>query len=129
MPAASQQKLDEYLTIIKKYDTILRVEKNKLHKIQINTITNFSNFKCSVFYKGIFIGTSSIVLTNSLEAENVYSLIINNGAQVFKYNENGISPTSKTVENPYEIPPLSFTVYDNLGNKISDDIIEKCDIK
>ena len=129
LPAASQEELEEYLTIIKNYDTIMRVEKNKLHKVQINEITSFSTYKCSVFYKGVFIGTSSIVLLNSLDAEGVYTIIINNGSQVFKYNENGVSPTSDTVEDPYEIPALSFVVYDNLGNQISDDVLEKCDIQ
>lgn len=129
MVAASQEQLNNYLTVIEKYDKIMRVEENKILKVKISTITNFSTFKCSVYYKGIYIGTSSIVLTNSLEAEDVYSLIINNGSQVFKYNENGISPTSNTVENPYEIPPLTFVVYDNLGQQIPQDVIEKCDIK
>lgn len=129
LPAASQEELEEYLTIIENYDTIMRVERNKLHKVQVNTIMNFSTFKCSVFYKGVFIGTSSIVITNSLEAEDVYTLIINNSSQVFKYNESGIAPTSNTVENPYEIPPLSFVVYDNLGNEIPNDVLEQCDIQ
>lgn len=129
MAAASQAQLDNYLTIIEKYDNIMRVEENKLIKVQINTITNFSTYKCSVYYKGTYIGTSSIVLTNSLEAEDIYTLIINNGSQVFKYNENGIAPTSNTVENPYEILPLTFVVYDNLGNQIPQDVIEKCNIK
>lgn len=129
MAAASQEQLNNYLTIIENCDKIMRVEENKLIKVQINTITNFSTYKCSVYYKGTYIGTSSIVLTNSLEAEDVYTLIINNGSQVFKYNENGIAPTSNTVENPYEILPLTFVVYDNLGNQIPQDVIEKCDIK
>ena len=129
MPAASQEKLNEYLTIMEKYDKIMRVEKNRLVKVQIREITNFATYKCAVYYKETYIGTASIALTNSLDAEGVYTLVINNGSQVFKYDENGISPTSNTSENPYVIPPLSFTVYDNLGQEISQEVLAKSKFK
>ena len=129
LAAASQAQLDNYQKIIDKYKTIMRVEKNKIHKVDISKITNFSTYKCAVYYKGVYIGTSSIVLTNSLEKKDMYSLVINNGSQVFKYNEAGIAPNSEAIENPQELLPLSFTIYDNLGNPISEDIISKAQIK
>ena len=129
MAAASQAQLDEYQNIIDNYNEIMRVEGNKLHKVQINTITKFATYKCSVYYNGSYIGTGSIVLTNSLDAEDAYSLVINNGSQTFKYNESGVAPTSDSIENKYTIPALTFTIYDNLGNPIADDVARKCDIK
>lgn len=129
MPAASKDKLNEYLTTMENYDKIMRVEKNKLIKVQIKDISNFNTYKCAVYYNGVYVGGASIILTNSLESEGIYTLIINNGSQVFKYDENGISPTSRTSENPYVIPPLSFTVYDNLGNELQKDVLESKDCK
>ena len=129
MAAASQPQIDKYNEIINKYNSIMRVENNKLYKVQINTITNFSTYKVSVYYKEKYIGTSSIILTNSLDTEDAYSLVIENGSQVFKYNEAGISPTSKAIDNPMTLQPLTFKVYDNLGNAIEDDIIRNAKIK
>ena len=126
MPAASQTQLNEYLTIINSYDKIMRIEKNKVHHLQINTVTNFKTYKCSVYYNGVYIGTASIVIRNDLDKKDAYTLIINNGTQTFKYNEAGVSPTSDSLDNPQVILPLSFTVYDNLGNALAEDIINKC---
>ena len=126
MAAASQAQLNAYLTIINSYDKIMRVEGRKIHHLQVNTITNFSTYKCSVYHNGIYIGTASIVIRNDLDKKDAYTLIINNGTQTFKYDEAGISPTSDSLDNPQTILPLSFTVYDNLGNALADDIIDKC---
>ena len=126
MAAASQEQLNEYLTIINRYDKIIRVEGRKIHHLQVNTITNFSTYKCSVYHNGIYIGTASIVIRNDLDKKDAYTLIINNGTQTFKYDEAGVSPASDSLDNPQVILPLSFTVYDNLGNALADDIIDKC---
>lgn len=127
--AAEQENINSYLTYFKNYDKITRVEKNVLHKVLISSIVNFKTFKCSVFKNGKFIGTSSIILYNDLENENDYSLVINNGEQIFKYNEAGIAPTSKTLSNPMTLLPLTFTIYDNLGRPIEDDVARHCDIQ
>lgn len=129
MAAASQAQLDACLTTINSYDKIMRVEGKKIHHLQVNTITNFSTYKCSVYHNGVYIGTASIVIRNDLDKKDAYSLVINNSSQTFKYNEAGVSPTSDSLDNPQIISPLSFSVYDNLGNLIDDDIISKCKIK
>ena len=129
LPAASQSKLNEYKQIIDSYETITRVEKNKVYKVKISEITSFSTFKCAVYNNGVYLGTAEIVLTNDLEKKDAYSLVINNGSQVFKYDEAGIAPTSKSLDKPMIIEPLSFVLYDNLGNKIDDEILRKCKIK
>ena len=129
MAAASQVQLNQYLTTINSYDKIMRVEGRKIYHLQVNTITNFSTYKCSVYHNGIYIGTSSIVIRNDLDKKDAYSLVITNGSQTFKYNESGVSPSSSSLDNPQSILPLSFTVYDNLGNPIDDDVISKSSIK
>jgi hypothetical protein len=129
MTAASQAQLNQYLTTINSYDKIMRVEGRKIYHLQVNTITNFSTYKCSVYHNGIYIGTSSIVIRNDLDKKDAYSLVITNGSQTFKYNESGVSPSSSSLDNPQSILPLSFTVYDNLGNPIDDDVISKSSIK
>lgn len=129
LAAASQDKLNRYKEIIDSYNNITRVETNKVFKIGINEITNFATFKCAVYYNGVYIGTGSVTLTNTLDVEDAYSLVINNGSQVFKYNEAGVAPTSDTLENPQIIEPLTFTIYDNLGQPIDDEIISKSTIK
>ena len=129
MAAANQSTLDSYSNHLKEYETIQRVEKGRIYKIDVSQITNFKTFKVSVFSNGIYQGTASIVLTNSYEKENGYTLNIDGGVQVFNYNAAGISPTHESALNPLTIVPLTISLYDNLGNKISDDVLRTCDIK
>ena len=129
MAAANQSTLDSYSNHLKEYETIQRVEKGRIYKIDVSQITNFKTFKVSVFSNGIYQGTASIVLTNSYEKENGYTLNIDGGVQVFNYNAAGISPTHESALNPLTIVPLTISLYDNLGNKISDDVLRTCDIR
>lgn len=130
MAAANQSTLDNYEQKLKLYETIQRVEKNRIYKIDVSQITNFKTFKVSVYNNnGVYQGTASIVLTNSYEKENGYTLNIDGGVQVFNYNAAGISPTHESALNPLTIVPLTISLYDNLGNKISDDVLRTCDIK
>ena len=122
------QNLNQTISLYKRNNQ--RVKNNQVIDINIKDITRFATFKCSVFSTNgnQYIGTAALTLTNTLEGEDLYSLIINNGSQVFKYNTHGVSPTSKQNKIPYEIPALSFTVYDNLGSPIDDDVIKHSDI-
>lgn len=101
---------------------------NKL-KVAIKTINDFNTFKCSVSIDGRKIGVGSIVLKNSLEGASAYSLIIDNGDQVFKYNENGISPANDSNKDPIIIFPLSFTLFDDMGNEVPHIAIRGSNIK
>ena len=104
------------------------------YKVSVKKINNFNIFKCSVFgadsSSGQFlIGSAQIKIVNSLTAEGTYSLVINNGTQVFNYNEAGIAPNSQSLENPYVIPALNFTIFDEKGNALDPAVNEKCIIK
>ena len=115
---------------VESYDVIQRVEGNRIIDLNVRNITQFTIFKCSVFTKSSnqFLGTASINLNNTLAGEDLYSLVINNGSQVFKYNTHGVAPTSKQMKTPLEIPTLTFTIFDNLGNPIDNSIIKHSDI-
>lgn len=108
-----------------------RVQGNKIYNVQINQIVHYSIFKCSVYSpKGSTtqIGSASITLTNELNVELNYILMINNGSQVFNYNEYGVSPTNLSFENPYVIPELGFTLYDKKGQEIPQSYIRNEDV-
>ena len=122
---AEATNLKNYENTVKAYDFIQRVDRNKIYDVQISNITSFGTFKCSVYDGAHFLGTASITLTNTLEGEDLYSLVINNGSAVFQYNENGIAPNSKSLDVQQEIKALSFTIYDNLGQPIDSNIIAK----
>lgn len=129
LPHTSQDFLDEYLAEMKKYDKIMRVEQNKLINVQVKEISNFATYKCSVFIGDSCLGTGSITLLNTLKTENGYDIVIENGTQVYKYNENGVAPTSKSLEQPQALYPLKAIVYDNKGNLLPDDVLKTCEIK
>ena len=113
------------------FDTIELVQKNKVIHTPIRDIIKFKTFRCSVFgilkntNKEIYLGTGQIVLTNSLDTQGEYSLIINNGNIVYQYNEEGQAPNSAVSARQQPIKTLTFTVFDNLGNPIDDQVIAK----
>lgn len=106
--------------IVEGSDLVTEINGNQLKYVHINQIINFSTFKCSVYSSSnVLIGTAAITLTNALANEDNYTLIINNGNQVFNYNEKGIAPNSLSLKNPCEIPELTFTILDSYGNSIN----------
>ena len=129
LPQTSQDFLDEYLAEMKKYDKIMRVEQNKLINVQVKEISNFATYKCSVCIGDSCLGTGSITLLNTLKTESGYDVVINNGTQVYKYNENGVSPASKSLDKPQVVQPLSAVVYDNKGSILPNDVLQSCDIR
>ena len=110
---------------IQNFKYIQRVDKNKIYDVQINRIVSRGTFKCSVYNGDLYLGTAAITLTNKLESQGEYSLVINNGNTSFQYNEEGHSPTRGSLEKPQQLQSLNFTLYDNLGNAIDSDILIK----
>ena len=115
--------------------TITRLEKNVFHNLLVKTITNFSTYSCSVFQVNpdgseTQVGNASIKIVNSFDKEQGYSLVIHNGIQVFKYNESGLSPAHESNENPIEIPTLTFTLFDENGNAVEEEVVRRsCKVK
>ena len=87
-----------------------------------NPSANFITYTCSIFKDQTceeLLGTTEIVLTNNQQTLGC-TLVINNGTQVFKYDEFGTSPTSeyKAAAQRMTIPALSFDIYDKNGQII-----------
>ena len=97
-----------------------------ISNIKANELEEYNTYKCQVTEKttGEIIGIATLTLENRNELEGDYRLEIINGNQTFKYNENGIAPTSDLMDEPMKIKPLSFIIYDN-----QDRAIEITDIK
>ena len=129
LSASDQEKLSLYNQTIAQYEYVMRIENNKVHNLKVSAITNFSTYKCSVQKSGVPIGTASIIITNSTSNEGGYTLIIENGNQVFKYNEKGISPANGSIKNPITVMPLGFTLYDDKGQKINHNVIKNIEWK
>lgn len=105
--------------------TQLESAENKLRNIQVQTIVDFNIYKCTVLDStGTIRGTAQIKIANLLETKDSYNLVIHNGTQIFNYDENGVSPASKANDNPISIETLTFSVYDNVGREISNDVIK-----
>lgn len=114
------------------YNWLISPQKGSSSTIDKGTSNKYENFSigknvngktlvgCSVKdNNGIYKGSASIILNNINQLEESYSLIIQNSNQVFKYDENGLSPCHPGLEQPLEIKPLSFTLIAPDGLEIS----------
>jgi hypothetical protein len=109
------------------------VYKNQITSVDISQINGYATYKCSVIKidgdESTYQGTGSITLLNSYEGESSYRLVINNGHQIFKYNEDGISPCSASLDLPMTLNALTFTLYDEKGNAFEEKDLQSCDIE
>ena len=128
----SQALLNYYQEIIQKYNNIERRKENKIINLQAGSIYQTATYKCQAFDEnGISLGIGSQVVTNYISAgEDLQtgSLVINNGAQVFKYNAKGIAPTSEQFDNPQVVLPLSFILRNAQGTEIPMEALRDEDI-
>lgn len=98
------------------------------YQVNIGQLTNYAIFKCAAVSNGFSLGTASITITNSLESESGYTLTIVNGTQVFKYDENGVSPTSQSNDVPLVLEPLRLQLTSADGTTIADSVLENLPI-
>lgn len=118
-----ERQLQEMEEELKTYDYVERIYTNHIDRLQIMNIYKFTTYKCSVYdlASGIYIGTGSITLNNTIEDDKT-NLVITNGSQTYKYNEQG--------QKPNVVPPvLGFEIYDAKGEKVSIDIASKCETR
>ena len=125
----AKEALQELQNTLDGYSHVQMVNANQLLNVRISDITNFSIYKCSVFKNDIYLGTASIKLVNSLSTEGSYGLFIEGGNQTFQYDEYGVSPTSESLDNPKSLTPLTFSLFDNLGNLLGTEVIRLGDIR
>ena len=130
----------ENSSIIPKYYQWIKIDKNNLltqlsdftekntYEVEALSIDDYADYKCSVYDKDSKqIGSSYITLVNMKGVEGVPTLSIENGSQIFIYNEDGLAPTSKALENPQIIVPLKVVLFDAQGRPVDDEIIGQLD--
>lgn len=88
----------------------------------------YNKYVCSLYggeNNTLFLGCGEIVVANTTRQEGTpgnYVLIINNRSQVFKYDEDGISPTDDRNPNPVNVTSLTFTLSDIQGEDITEQV-------
>ena len=96
---------------------------NIVYHVNLHEITNFSVFSCSDYKKendkDFFVGSANITIKNTKAPSLGYNLVIDNGDQVFLYNEAGDSLQNASVDEPYDISDLTYSLYYN-GRKIEE---------
>lgn len=96
-------------------------------KYPIQSIDNNATFRCTLYLKDsasgeqYFAGSTDIVLQNDGAATpNDYSILIENGDQVFQYSESGVTPTSERYQDPQEVLDLYCHFFDPAGLEIDE---------
>ena len=108
---------------INRYESKQRIVKNILYNVDLHQVIDFSVFKCSCYEGDTCYGTASIIIKNTQIPNDGYVLTINNGDQVFLYNEEGTSLHSAGLDQPYSIRDLFFTLFHN-GEEINQDDLQ-----
>lgn len=84
-----------------------------------------STFKCVVQGQGEFGWVNRGVATITLKNDNLldnsqYRIVIDNGSQVFQYNEIGISPADESMDEPITIKPLYAHFFAPNGEEVKE---------
>lgn len=96
----------------------------------VSQIDASATFKCSVYLKDTAeseeynIGSATITLLNGGVAVEDYSIIIENGDQVFQYSESGVSPDDERYQDPLEVKPLTCHFFDPAGLEVNEKTYE-----
>ena len=127
--AASETKNEDVYNKTKSLLTgtqISYVDKNIFYNLKGSIITEKNTFVCTVYEKDTtdetkerYVGVGKIDIRNISSPQSVdYYLTLKNHNQVFKYNQQGKSPTHRTNTSPQNILPLSFEFFDKNHTKI-----------
>lgn len=108
-----QQRYDELKDFTSNFEKSQRVEGNTIYNLNLYKIIDYTTFYCSCFTGDELIGTAKIVIYNQAATLAGYNLVINNGDQVFLYDQNGMSLQSAAIDQPYNISDLSYTLIYN----------------
>lgn len=105
-----QQKYDELKDFTSNFEKSQRVEGNIIYNLNLYKIIDYTTFYCSCFIGDELIGIAKIVIYNQAATLAGYNLVINNGDQVFLYDQNGMSLQSAAIDQPYNFSDLSYTL-------------------
>lgn len=95
------------------------IENNVFYDVLAKNIVISSTYKCTIKKDNLIAGTAEIKLINTRLSQNNYTIKIDNGTQVFKYDINGRAPKSTSLESNIVEKELSVHLYDKNGNEIS----------
>ena len=129
-----KQLLQSYQKKFEQLSKTQYVYQNVLYHVDLKKVIEKSIFVCQVYLKGEeeneqqLIGSVSLELKNKNALTSGYELVINNGNQTFLYDQHGISLYGDSLENPYPIKELSFSLYRN-GQEIEYNDIAFADIE
>lgn len=108
-----QQKYNELKDFTSNFEKSQRVEGNTIYNLNLYKIIDYTTFYCSCFVGEELIGIAKIVIYNQAATLAGYNLVINNGDQIFLYDQNGMSLQSAAIDQPYNISDLSYTLIYN----------------
>lgn len=105
------QKYQQLKEAVSSFENSQRVEGNTIYNLNLYKIIDYTTFYCSCFNEdNNLIGVGKIVIYNQAASLSGYNLVINNGDQVFLYDQNGMSLQSAAIDQPYNISDLSYTL-------------------
>ena len=105
------QKYQQLKEAVSNFENSQRVEGNTIYNLNLYKIIDYTTFYCSCFNEdNNLIGVGKIVIYNQAASLSGYNLVINNGDQVFLYDQNGMSLQSAAIDQPYNISDLSYTL-------------------
>lgn len=105
------QKYQQLKEAVSNFENSQRVEGNTIYNLNLYKIIDYTTFYCSCFNEdNNLIGVDKIVIYNQAASLSGYNLVINNGDQVFLYDQNGMSLQSAAIDQPYNILDLSYTL-------------------
>ena len=108
-----QQRYDELKDFTLNFEKSQRVKGNTIYNLNLYKIIDYTTFYCSCFVEEELIGVAKIIIYNEAATLVGYNLVINNGDQVFLYDQNGMSLQSAAIDQPYNISDLSYTLIYN----------------
>ena len=105
------QKYQQLKEAVSNFENSQRVEGNTIYNLNLYKIIDYTTFYCSCFNEdNNLIGVGKIVIYNQAASLSGYNLVINNGDQIFLYDQNGMSLQSAAIDQPYNISDLSYTL-------------------
>lgn len=108
--------------------TLLNMNQKNFH-VNPRMINIKDTYYCEMLYSNEYIGMAEITLYNSTSGSENYLINIENSSQMFVYSQTGLSPSSKSLgSKAQKLKPLSLTLYDNYGNKLSNDVLKDMSI-
>lgn len=105
-----QQRYDELKNFTLNFEKSQRVKGNTIYNLNLYKIIDYTTFYCSCFVEEELVGVAKIIIYNEAATLSGYNLVINNGDQVFLYDQNGMSLQSAAIDQPYNISDLSYTL-------------------